>query len=324
MRIYDPLRRSSLRPLVIVWGLVACTSGVLPHPIPTEIVDEFTGPDAQKLDLLFVVDNSVTMWEEQELLIASIPQMYDALYDHNVDLHIGAVSTDMVDPDQSGRLWAVGDKRYIDESTENPVEQLTQLLKMGIDGDGNERGRRAAYTALETLVDTDNQGFYRPDATLAIITISDEEDGSGVPQSGIEGLSVDTFIDWLTQLKTEAHAVSYSVIVTPEFGCISGASPGLEYWYISEAVGGVAWSICEPEYATPLLRVADLMRINSVPFPLSQHPREETLEVRLNDEALDNDSYEYFPDERVVRIYTDQQMIRDTDDVRITYDPLQY
>ena len=66
------------------------------------------------------------------------------------------------------------------------------------------------------------------------------------------------------------------------------------------------------------------MRINSVPFPLSQHPREETLEVRLNDEALDNDSYEYFPDERVVRIYTDQQMIRDTDDVRITYDPLQY
>jgi hypothetical protein len=160
------------------------------------------------LDILFVIDDSFTMVQEQEALAAGIPAFVEALAgsDEPVDLHIGFVSSNLgTAPVGSGGESCAGegdeghllvrvacdplsdDARYVAHAIDSEGEasvnytgelaaQLQCMTQLGTSGCGFEQHLESMKRALENEVE--NAGFLREDANLAVIVLADEDDCS--------------------------------------------------------------------------------------------------------------------------------------------------
>jgi hypothetical protein len=160
-----------------------------------------------KLDLLFLVDDSPSMAEEQANLARNFPRLIAALTrmpDGFPDLHLGVVSSDMGAgllgsggactqmQGKAGLLQVPNDcgldasrGRFLiapaDGSPGNYRGDLADafacLATLGTAGCGFEQPLQAVRVALSGFV-SGNQGFLRPDAHLAVVYITDEDDCS--------------------------------------------------------------------------------------------------------------------------------------------------
>jgi len=202
-------------------------------------VDRITQVTIPKTDVLFVVDNSCSMEEEQVLLGTNFPTFLEWFQGSGLDYHIGVVSTDMNDPLHTGRLRSVNGQRWVQETTDVPEAIFGGMAIMGTSGHHIEQGRAAAYTAVEVHRDDANLGFIRQDAGLHIAVVSDEDD-----ESGGSPVSRQEFVDYMLGARPTRRMVSFSSIVGPSFGCENALEPGSDYLAITQAVGGVEWSIC--------------------------------------------------------------------------------
>ncbi len=179
----------------------------LPDPLEPGVCDA--------VDLLFVIDNSGSMADEQANLIASVPGFIDGISDRlgvSTDYHVGVVSTDEASFNGDGcqELGALVTKTGGDLSSDaecgpyidgthfiTPRDDLEGAFscaaRLGIDGNGLERPMDAMLTALhpsEGLMAC-NEGFLRDDALLVIVMITDEEDfedSEGDPVSWYESV----------------------------------------------------------------------------------------------------------------------------------------
>ena len=207
------------------------------------VVDRLIQSPEQNIDVLFVIDTSCSMREEQEALDANMPSFMQFFLDSGLDYHVGVVSTNMdARNDQAALLTeAVDGTRFIAPDTLEPFDTFTELALLGTDSHSEEQGRRAAWTAIELFGRTDNAGFYRPDASLSIVVISDEDD-----QSGETPISLPDFVSWLDGLKSgDSSRTSFSAIVADTDRCATSAfNVGDEYIDAVQATGGVLWSIC--------------------------------------------------------------------------------
>lgn len=274
----------------LVAGIVACRSesGIgddpvvfgPPNPVALEaerVTDRILQTVIPAVDVLFVVDNSCSMFEEQAALGINFPAMLDWFVGSGLDYHVGVVSTDMNDPTQAGRLRTVDDLRWIEEQTEDPELLFNQMVQMGTGGHYEEKGRAAAYTAIELLGSSDNLGFVRPNAAMHITVVSDEND-----DSGDSPVSRQEWIDYLLDYRVGAQMVSFSSIVGPLTGCPYIGSPGIEYTSVTDAVGGVVWPICSEDWTAVLDQLGFLATGLSKEFFLSRRPVQETILVRVN------------------------------------------
>jgi len=242
------------------------------------------------MDVLFVVDNSCSMSEEQASLGTNFPAMLEWFLGSGLDYHIGVVSTDMNDPLQAGRLRTVNGARWVDPSTKKPESVFNSMVQMGTTGFWDEKGRAAAYTAIDLLADSSsNVGFVRPDAGMHIAVISDENDSSGDAP-----ISRDEFIDYLSNLRWSERLVSFSSIVGPVTGCPDIGSPGTEYLDVTAAVGGITWPICSDDWTSVLDQLGFIATGLTREFYLSKRPVVDTIEVRVIDP--DGTSFEFQPD----------------------------
>lgn len=284
----------------VVGALVACRSDQgLQKPVPdfgppnvatfetptqTDRIVQLTVP---RVDALFVVDNSCSMEEEQVLLATNFPAFLEWFQGSGLDYHIGVVSTDMVDPLESGRLRLAANRRWIDDSVADPETAFATMTVMGTDGHWIEKGRAAAYTAVELLRTEDNLGFVRPDAAMHMTVVSDEND-----ESGDSPVSRTEFVDWLQGLRPGRQMTSFSSIVGPVAGCPDIGSPGTEYSAVSAEVGGVVWPICDPDWTQVLDEIGFLAVGLDKEFFLSARPVVGTIEVSL--ELPDSDAVQVF------------------------------
>lgn len=225
------------------------------------------------VDVLWVVDNSRSMAEEQRALTNNFASFMSFFEDseYDLDYHIGVVTTGFDDPDERGALRTSRDHRddriqWIDRDVRNADAAFREMAKAGIDGPFEEKGRAQVYSALEILGETENSGFIRDDAYLSVIVLSDEDDASGTTPVDRDG-----FVDWLAALKGSPDRVSFSSIVGPEGGC-GNANEGSDYLAVTDALGGITHDICEPSWANVMedlgLSSAGLRR----EFALSQLP----------------------------------------------------
>lgn len=224
---------------------------------PGQQVDVFRQATAPKVDVLWVVDNSDSMVDEQQALADSFQDFYkymEQLVDPNSEeevFHIGVISTDMHNPDHSGRL--LGDPKYITQNTENAEEVFRRNVNVGIGGTGDEQGFNAAAAALsEPLISTYNAGFLQEDAHLFIIFVSDEDDNSFG--------EVKYYLRVLKNIKGKGNdgTVKMAAVVgdVPEvpYECRieKDVEPGERYAELSENSGGISLSICEDNFAANL------------------------------------------------------------------------
>jgi hypothetical protein len=286
------------------------------------VVDEFTFY-VSPVDVLFVIDDSCSMQEEQATLNVGFPGFFSLLEVIGDQYHIGVISTDMDDPAKSGNLREANGHRWIDSATEDPFREFEQMAGLGIEGSGNEKGILATYTALETLVDTDNQGFYRDDAALMVVVLSDEPDYTDDAE-----LRLSDFRDWFGGLKgptPEPGWLSFNAIIGPPGGCDGPAGTAEEgdgYLQMAEYTGGVLHAICESPYGPAFDQMVGA--IPSEEFYLTDVPDPPSIRVSaaLPDGTttyLKEDEWQYFGDDNYITL---GNALPDETQVFIRYLPL--
>jgi hypothetical protein len=169
-------------------------------------VETTSVPLGGQLDILFVVDDSSSMVEEQQALIASFPAFVAELesFDGGLpDVHIGVISTDVgagavndgsCRPGGDDGTLQIGagcgittDERFLRSApaaggratnfTGSLGEAFGCIARLGTNGCGFEQPFESIRRALGGD-NPANAGFRRPGAQLAIVLLSDEDDCS--------------------------------------------------------------------------------------------------------------------------------------------------
>ncbi|MCB0412333.1 MAG: hypothetical protein KDD22_07395, partial [Bdellovibrionales bacterium] len=143
-----------------------------------------------QVDMLFVVDNSASMYVEQKKIANQFPNFLDQLRD--LDYHIAIITTDVTSGGGKFLSFPNGESflsnpefnssvhnkniQHFQETIERP-----ETLKCDNNGScpsSDERGIKAANMAFQR---SENGSFFRAGAHLAIVFISDEDVRSVAP-----------------------------------------------------------------------------------------------------------------------------------------------
>lgn len=240
---------------------------------PGAQVDTFSQASVGKIDVLWVVDNSGSMVQEQENLGRNFERFLSYLIRAKVDYHIGITTTDV--EKEAGKL--VGSPSFITPETPDPVGAFARNVKVGVTGSGREAGLDAARRTLQLRP----EGFLRDDAHLFLIFVSDEDDNSvpGTPKFFFR------FFDSLKGKGYESMISAGAIIGDVPGGCINAvtgqARAGTRYKEVVEMVGGRVGSICDDQFDVTLRQ----MGIDAVglkrKFQLTRLPDFSTLELTV-------------------------------------------
>ena len=150
----------------------------------------FSLADPDKVDILFVVDNSSGMLARQQALAQAMPSFVNQLEERGFDWQIGVISTDMSNDTQRGRLQrgAAGQAACVGEvplvvtpQASEPASAAACNVVLGESGSDIEQGLFAALVGLQPPLTDEggpNAGFGRDDARLVVIFFADEDDCS--------------------------------------------------------------------------------------------------------------------------------------------------
>lgn len=172
------------------------------------------------IDVLFVLDNSASMQDDFANLISALGPFTDHLLptvSKACSAHLGVVTTaeylhnppgcqelgNLVSVSEQGTPCAFKEGHpYATLADLSDPTSLACILTVGSDGDGDERPMDALFSTIDPDINTSdcNQGFYRPDAFLAVVISTDEDDDDDDAQghSGSSLLPTDT---WASLLK---------------------------------------------------------------------------------------------------------------------------
>lgn len=260
---------------------------------PGQITDVFAHVPAS-VDLLFLIDDSGSMFDEHVRLEDDFATAISDLAGRDLDYHVGVVTTDMVDPARSGLLQPNNaGARWITNQDADPKSSFSQMLTTG-SGSPLEQGLDAIDAALFTHALGANLGFRRADAQLAVAAFSDEEDYSQIAP-----------LDLAVALEGEvsrASDLSFSSIVgTPS--CNNDL--GQRYRDVTAEVGGLTGEICAADFSPTMLDLTGQLW-TSAPYLLSVDPDPATIQVAVDDGAgavvLDPLDWSYDASENSVRL----------------------
>lgn len=201
-----------LRLLVSSLALLAFGCGS-PDGVVDDCSRELRLPTAVSTDILFVIDDSGSMAEEQAKVVERLGAFVTGLSRGPVahDFQFGVITTSVFQnarlcgeptaellafPEASGRLQlgktvrgaleTESDRKILSHDDPELVDQASLLLGQGTSGSGQEMALEAMRRALsEPLVSTPldaeppgNLGFLRPGARLLVVIVTDEDDCS--------------------------------------------------------------------------------------------------------------------------------------------------
>ena len=222
------------------------------------------------VDILWVVDDSASMFEEQEQLASYTSHFTDYLTRVPVDFQLGVVTTDMA-VDSPGKL--INDVVLTSESV-NIAARFAELLVLE-EGARDEYGFEATLAALNP--NGINSTVLNPSADLEVIVFSDEDDQSN--------MSVEEFVSGLRGYRPNSNVVVNAIVGDPPEGCASivgAADPGFRYQEAQEMTSGLRESICSLSYDTLLERIALKVLGLSNTFALYDPPDLDTMQVLVN------------------------------------------
>jgi hypothetical protein len=274
-------------------------------------VDVFQQNASPKTDVLWVVDNSCSMADKQVHLSGNAQTFITQANAKNADYQVAVISTDW---SKTNTTWpSKGDytasypgariftgefyptpqpsftfssPQVIRRTDPNPAQLLAKNIKVGqCCSDMAEAGLEAAKVALSNPLISDpskpNSTFIRPDAKLAIIVLSDEEEQGPVQ-------NVQYYVDYFQQLKGAKNTTLFawhSIVGDAPNGCLGNnlwGARGLRYIDASKRSGGIFRSICSTDWG----RISNDIGLDAfaakTQFLLSRSPDLATLDVKVN------------------------------------------
>ena len=286
--------------LFLIAALVRCGEENLRPVLPPDaIVDTYLQQSASRVDVLWVVDNSGSMADEQENLARNFQSFIELFTRGSVDFRIAVTTTDVFG--DAGQFK--GNPRILSPQAGNVVTAFQNNIRVGTSGSPFEAGLDAAEMALARQNDANalklqqidackrqcgsNAGcvqgcpsrfpieFLRPDAYLYLIFVSDEEDKS----------REDVRYYWRAFETAKGigndGTVNTAAIVGMQPVTPCAAEFGSRYLAVTELTGGERGSICDANFANTLRKLATSAVGLRRKFALSKAPNVETIEVRL-------------------------------------------
>ena len=244
-----------------------------------------------KVDFLFVVDNSGSMNEE----LSSIAHQFDPFLDtiRDMDYHIaimGAyVGGGVFEKFSNGEIYLTNPGRSSSVHSDNVSmfqQRIQDISKRGDRGDAEQ-----GIAALSASLDKRNQyDFFRPHSLLVAIVLSDEDENPLYPQGRPEA-----FFQKFSETHEFSVVTIHSIIYKPgdtNSTCPNGATHGHNYVQASnpsrtlmETYGNIlrghVGSICATNYSSQLGPIAE-HAINNRVLPLPCRPLSNNVFVKVN------------------------------------------
>lgn len=259
-----------------------------------------------KVDVLWVVDNSSSMGKHQQSLTNQFGAFVDYLVASKFDFRLAVTTTDVGSTGEKGAF--VGNIKVLDRNTPALKQNFVQNALVGESGSDLERGLSAVKMALDpAMLGGVNSGFFRSDALLAIVVLSDEEDFSGSNTS--------VYSQFLDQLKPLFPGGSrgwvFNSIIVPELNSTCKtfnefASPGERYKALSEESGGAIESICSSDLTGALSSIRARIVEMLTEYHLGKKPDLTSLHVFVNGVELPNDAtngWTYHPEGYTIKFH---------------------
>lgn len=232
------------------------TTPVITKPELRKIEKFITLSETQQADILFVVDNSASMYDEQLNMSTRFPGFIQNL--KQINWRVGIITTDVDDPTLSysdGRLQAFDNgQSYIDAKIPalDAQNMFSKTIQRSEAGSPSEMGIYATYRFLERQSAT-KDSFLRPDSSLNVVIVSDADE---TPYTYTKRNSPEELIKFLKKTwpmkKFQAHAI---VVQDGDAGCLKVSDNedyGLSYLNLAELTGGVKGDVCAADYGSQL------------------------------------------------------------------------
>jgi hypothetical protein len=287
-------------------------------------------PTPRPVDILWVIDSSGSMKEEQNYLANNFEYLVTSLVDGGASFQTAITSTDVCLEDgelsaecpveyggsNSTRLRGkfVGDSgsKVIMDSDSDIISKFSEYTKVGIGGSGFEHGLQAAKLAVKKSENGKNEKLVRDNAFLSIIVVSDEED-DGIGLGMYDGYSKTNYvkegftdhkfthedlISYLKDVKGEGNFAISTVTGTRDDNgelCESAHSSPLEegtqYIAAAKATGGAIQSICDTDWSNSLGFIGQDIKSQITQISLDKTPYVPTIKVKVN--GVESTSWSY-------------------------------
>lgn len=288
--------------MLLAWGAVSCASDSSISDRTT--LDTWSQAPNNEIDILWVVDDSCSMSEEQAALTQGFVSFVDEMEASGTNFHIGLITTslDYADPNR-GKL--VGNPPYLTVE-DDYVSAFQERAIVGTQGSDKEKGLEAvsyALSPLMTLPGSPNEGFLRDEASLLIVFVSDEEDCSD--DGALEGrLAEDCYLErqLLTNVQQivrdywdikggDRDRVQVGAIVGLDNGACEDAYPGRRYMDAAALTGGLIGDICSGDWSTILADLGLTAVGIKTKFRTSYQAKPDTLVVEVDEEEVPQDEF---------------------------------
>ena len=263
---------------------------LIPLPDPTEKVKDRTGDIKlifkPQLDILFVIDSSGSMGNHQSNLSANIDQFISGLKQTKIlDYRIGVTITDFQHNILSGVLQGI--PNYVDKNTLNGLALLKENLIVGTAGHHIESVFAPTINALsDPHLNGVNRGFYRQEAHLALVYVTDTTD-----QSDYMPLDLYNFLMDLKEWNRD-KVIAYGVIIpSGEKDCQRDENrEPIKIEEFLHMVEGSFFSLCASDYGQRLAAMGDdLTKRIGMFISLKQVPVLRTVQVQYGTQILPED-----------------------------------
>ncbi|WP_347357577.1 hypothetical protein [Bdellovibrio sp.] len=263
----------------------------------------------KQIDILWVIDNSGSMETSQTNLTQNFASFISRFQTYNYDFNMAVTTTEAWRKqfDSNSTLARIKDGAgtnhsgvfVMNKNTQNLGDVFAINAKQGINGNGDER---ALSSIKETLLDAHNNtlGFRRPEAFLAVIIVTDEEDFSSSSGQFNESYSnpnlhtVQSYVDFMDQY-VGSRNYSVNTIGILDDACRTSLNNTFKERKIasrliemSNLTGGVKASLCS-NFGESLELISDsIIQLSSV-FKLNREPQEDTIAITVNGASVPND-----------------------------------
>lgn len=302
------------------FGLAACGPKAANLSILPTSQSTYQGSTANnKVDILWVVDNSGSMLTKQQNLANGFNSFSSVFVNKGFDFNMAIVTSDMSGTGQNGQFQ--GAPSVISSSTPNFATVFQNNILVGQGGDSAARELDAIEMALSTghLAGV-NTGFLRSDAHLAVIILSDADDSDSNPAtttsvlSTLQTLKPDKF-DVVSRTYKKNFTVSTVAVDSmtdpdcfdldhdgvQDFADVLPAPAGdgipdiqlyevgTKFKSLVTSTSGSFASICKADFSDGLSSISQRIAEAITEIPLARTPDTSTLSITFNGVSVPND-----------------------------------
>lgn len=212
-------------------------------PTYHDVTEVFTqSQQAQsKVDIVWVVDDSGSMGDEQTSLAYNFDAFIQDFMSKDIDFRMAITTTDPTKKSDGKMVcdWHVLNSKHAAVNQQNFFHMFEKCIKVGTKGSGHEKGLNGIDRFLHHYNDGNksnrNDAFLREDAYLVVVIVSDEEDQSS--------RNVSHYVERLRSTKTNEGMVKVFSIVNTEDTSAKYESKGIRYMSASNATNGAVADI---------------------------------------------------------------------------------